>query len=80
MKDLNLIEPAHEPSQTKLKLGSFINRAEPSWLIYSRANIEPSFLRVFFERVSSELRATSFLNTPMWDLNPRPSPSQPRCF
>ncbi|MFS7948980.1 hypothetical protein Hanom_Chr06g00566151 [Helianthus anomalus] len=56
---------AHEPSLTKLELGSFKNRAEPSWLVNSRANFEPSFLRAFFERVSSELRATSFLNTPI---------------
>ncbi|MFS7985174.1 hypothetical protein Hanom_Chr11g00995461 [Helianthus anomalus] len=55
---------AHESSQSKLELGSFINRAEPSWLVYNRANFEPSSLRAFFERVSSELRATSFLNTP----------------
>ncbi|KAJ0582397.1 hypothetical protein HanHA300_Chr04g0151801 [Helianthus annuus] len=54
----------HEPSQAKHELGSFTNRAEPSWLVYNRANFEPSFLRAFFERVSSELRATSFLNTP----------------
>ncbi|MFS7901866.1 hypothetical protein Hanom_Chr01g00004611 [Helianthus anomalus] len=59
MKDVNLIEPAHEPSQTKLELGSFTNRTEPSWLANNRANFEPSF-----ELFSSELRATSFLNTP----------------
>ncbi|MFS7931281.1 hypothetical protein Hanom_Chr04g00354141 [Helianthus anomalus] len=64
MKDVNLIEPAHEPSQAKLELGSFTNRAEPSWLVYNRANFELSFLRAFFEQVSSELRVTSFLNTP----------------
>ncbi|KAJ0457414.1 hypothetical protein HanIR_Chr15g0773511 [Helianthus annuus] len=58
---------AHEPSQTKLELGSFTIRAEPSWLVNNRANFEPSFLRAFFERVSSELRATSFLNTPRYD-------------
>ncbi|MFS7978139.1 hypothetical protein Hanom_Chr10g00912101 [Helianthus anomalus] len=64
MKDVNLIEAAHEPSQTKLKLGSFTNRADTSWLIYNRANFEPSFFQTFFERVSSDLRVTSFLNTP----------------
>ncbi|MFS7983271.1 hypothetical protein Hanom_Chr11g00972581 [Helianthus anomalus] len=36
---------AHEPSQTKLELGSFTNRAEPSWLVKNRANFESSFLR-----------------------------------
>ncbi|KAJ0603240.1 hypothetical protein HanIR_Chr03g0148341 [Helianthus annuus] len=55
---------AREPSQAKLELGSFTNRAEPSWLVYNRAAFEPSSFRTFFERVSSELRATSFLNTP----------------
>ncbi|MFS7907445.1 hypothetical protein Hanom_Chr01g00071421 [Helianthus anomalus] len=35
---------AHEPSQIKLELGSFTNRAEPSWLVKNRANFEPSFL------------------------------------
>ncbi|MFS7950424.1 hypothetical protein Hanom_Chr07g00583021 [Helianthus anomalus] len=52
MKDVNLIEPAHEPSQAKLELGSFTNRAEPSWLVYNRANFEPSFFQArhqFFE-------------------------------
>ncbi|MFS7985123.1 hypothetical protein Hanom_Chr11g00994781 [Helianthus anomalus] len=42
--DVNLIEPAHEPSQAKLELSSFTNRAEPSWLVYNRANFELSFL------------------------------------
>ncbi|MFS8003171.1 hypothetical protein Hanom_Chr13g01210751 [Helianthus anomalus] len=64
MKDINLIEPAHEPSQAKLELGSFTNRAEPSWLIYRRANFEPSFLRAFFKRISRKLQATSFFITP----------------
>ncbi|MFS8016869.1 hypothetical protein Hanom_Chr15g01373571 [Helianthus anomalus] len=59
-----LYEPAHESSQAKLELASFTNRAEPSWLVYNRANFESSFLRAFFQRVSRELRATSFLNTP----------------
>ncbi|MFS7944404.1 hypothetical protein Hanom_Chr06g00511761 [Helianthus anomalus] len=49
MKDVNLIEPAHEPSQTKLELGSFTKRAKPSWLVYKRANFEPSFLRACCE-------------------------------
>ncbi|MFS7975226.1 hypothetical protein Hanom_Chr10g00877921 [Helianthus anomalus] len=49
MKDVNLIEPAHEPSQAKLELGSFTNRAEPSWLVYNRANFEPSFFRASCE-------------------------------
>ncbi|MFS8013406.1 hypothetical protein Hanom_Chr14g01332571 [Helianthus anomalus] len=53
MKDVNLIEPAHELSQTKLELGSFTNRVEPSWLVNNRANFEPSFLRAFFERTAS---------------------------
>ncbi|MFS7964585.1 hypothetical protein Hanom_Chr08g00752081 [Helianthus anomalus] len=53
MKDVNLIEPAHEPSQTKLELGSFTNRAKPSWLVNNRANFELSFLRAFFERAAS---------------------------
>ncbi|MFS7958350.1 hypothetical protein Hanom_Chr07g00677291 [Helianthus anomalus] len=44
MKDVNLIEPAHKPSQAKLELSSFTNLAEPSWLVYNRANFEPSFL------------------------------------
>ncbi|KAJ0795297.1 hypothetical protein HanPI659440_Chr04g0148821 [Helianthus annuus] len=50
MKDVNLIEPAHEPSQAKLELGSFTT--------------EPISSQAFFERVSSELRVTSFLNAP----------------
>ncbi|KAF5783829.1 hypothetical protein HanXRQr2_Chr11g0512371 [Helianthus annuus] len=50
MKDVNLIEPAHEPSQAKLELGLFTNRAEPSWLVY---NIEPISSQAFFERVTS---------------------------
>ncbi|MFS7909120.1 hypothetical protein Hanom_Chr01g00091031 [Helianthus anomalus] len=40
---------AHEPSQTKLELGSFTNRAEPSWLVNSRTNFEPSFFRASCE-------------------------------
>ncbi|MFS7940494.1 hypothetical protein Hanom_Chr05g00465121 [Helianthus anomalus] len=53
MKDVNLIEPAHEPSQAKLELGSFTNRVQPSWLIYNRVNFDPSFLRAFFERAAN---------------------------
>ncbi|MFS7943032.1 hypothetical protein Hanom_Chr06g00495551 [Helianthus anomalus] len=49
MKDINFIEPAHEASQAKLELGSFINLAELSWLVYNRANFEPSFFQTFFE-------------------------------
>ncbi|KAJ0621381.1 hypothetical protein HanIR_Chr01g0007971 [Helianthus annuus] len=60
MKDVNLIEPAHEPSQAKLELGSFTNKAEPSRLAYNRVNFEPSFLQAFFERVANH----KFLNTP----------------
>ncbi|MFS7960926.1 hypothetical protein Hanom_Chr08g00708751 [Helianthus anomalus] len=58
MKDVNLIEPAHEPSQAKLELGSFTNRAEPSWFVYNRANFEPNFLRSFLNefRASCEPR------------------------
>ncbi|MFS8004743.1 hypothetical protein Hanom_Chr13g01229341 [Helianthus anomalus] len=53
IKNVNLIKPAHEPSQTKLTLGSFTNRAEPSWLVYNRANFEPSFFRTLFKRAAS---------------------------
>ncbi|MFS7932969.1 hypothetical protein Hanom_Chr04g00374211 [Helianthus anomalus] len=51
MRDVNLIEPAHEPSQAKLELGSL--QTEPSRLVINRANFEPSFLRTFFERAAS---------------------------
>ncbi|MFS7908809.1 hypothetical protein Hanom_Chr01g00087421 [Helianthus anomalus] len=47
MKDVNLIEPAHEPSQAKLELGSFTNRAE-------LARLQPSQFRA--ELSSSEFR------------------------
>ncbi|MFS7894885.1 hypothetical protein Hanom_Chr00s002504g01701031 [Helianthus anomalus] len=53
MKDVNFIEPAHEPSQAKLELGSFTNRAE-------LARLQPSQFRaeLFFEffRASCEPR------------------------
>ncbi|MFS8021150.1 hypothetical protein Hanom_Chr16g01424071 [Helianthus anomalus] len=53
MKDVNLIEPAHEPSQAKLELGWFTYRAEPSWFVYNRANFEPNFFRSSFERTAN---------------------------
>ncbi|MFS7996559.1 hypothetical protein Hanom_Chr12g01131331 [Helianthus anomalus] len=55
MKDVNLIELSFgEPSQAKLELDSLTNRAEPSWLVYNRANFE----RALFEFFSSEFRAS----------------------
>ncbi|MFS7941254.1 hypothetical protein Hanom_Chr05g00474031 [Helianthus anomalus] len=47
MKDVNLIEPAHEPSQTKLELDSFTNRPEPSRA--SSFTTDPISSRAFFE-------------------------------
>ncbi|MFS7924071.1 hypothetical protein Hanom_Chr03g00268331 [Helianthus anomalus] len=44
MKDVNLIETAHEltsrarPSSSLARL-----QIKPSWLVYNRANFEPSF-------------------------------------
>ncbi|KAJ0833790.1 hypothetical protein HanRHA438_Chr16g0736561 [Helianthus annuus] len=64
MKDVNLNEPAHEPSQAKLKLGSFTNRAEPSWLVYNRANFEPSFLRAFFQASFKRAASHEFFEHP----------------
>ncbi|MFS7915612.1 hypothetical protein Hanom_Chr02g00167341 [Helianthus anomalus] len=55
MKDVNVIEPAHELSQAKLELGSFTNRAK-------LARLQPSQFRA--ELSSSEFRATSYLNIP----------------
>ncbi|MFS7943906.1 hypothetical protein Hanom_Chr06g00505741 [Helianthus anomalus] len=51
MKDVNLIEPAHEPSQAKLELGLFINRAELARLQPSqfRAELSSSFFRASCE-------------------------------
>ncbi|MFS7941095.1 hypothetical protein Hanom_Chr05g00472111 [Helianthus anomalus] len=40
MKDVNIIESAHEPSQAKLELGSFTNRAEPDRLQTSQFRAE----------------------------------------
>ncbi|KAJ0623700.1 hypothetical protein HanIR_Chr01g0035111 [Helianthus annuus] len=63
MKDVNLIEPAHElttrarPSSSSARLQTEPSRA-------GSFTTEPISSRAFFERVSSEMRATSFLNTP----------------
>ncbi|MFS8008621.1 hypothetical protein Hanom_Chr14g01274931 [Helianthus anomalus] len=53
MKDVNLIELAHEPSQAKLELGSFTNRVKLSWLVYNQTNFESSFFRTSFEQAMS---------------------------
>ena len=55
LKDVNLIEPDHEPSQAKLELGSFTNRAELARLQPSqfRAELFSNFFRANFERTAS---------------------------
>ncbi|MFS7952036.1 hypothetical protein Hanom_Chr07g00602211 [Helianthus anomalus] len=54
MKDVNLIESAHElTSRAKLSSSSARLQTEPSWLVYNQANFEPSFFRTFFERAES---------------------------
>ncbi|MFS7990322.1 hypothetical protein Hanom_Chr11g01057451 [Helianthus anomalus] len=68
MKDVNLIEPAHElTSRARPSSSSAHLQTEPSRA--DSLTTEPISSRVFFELFSSELRATSFLNTPSHDFH-----------
>ncbi|MFS7901344.1 hypothetical protein Hanom_Chr00s196771g01836681 [Helianthus anomalus] len=68
MKYVNLIEPACElMSQVRPSSSSARLQTEPSRA--GSFTTEPISSRAFFELFSSELRATSFLNTPDEGLN-----------
>ncbi|MFS7978590.1 hypothetical protein Hanom_Chr10g00917211 [Helianthus anomalus] len=50
MKDVNLIEPAHElTSRARPNSSSARLQTELSWLVYNRANFEPNFFRASCE-------------------------------